>query len=66
MKIAENKRGEQIIATSSAPKEARCPYCGGILNLRSRRTMNNGEVTYYWRHGSNRDVRCSARRRPMR
>jgi hypothetical protein len=33
--------------------------------LRSRRTMNNGQKTYYWRHRSNRDTHCSARNHPI-
>ncbi len=65
MKFAQTPDGKRIEATPSAPKTAVCPYCGGELTLRSRRTMNNGEVTYYWRHRSNRNRSCSARKRPI-
>jgi hypothetical protein len=27
--------------------------------------MNNGQVTYYWRHRGNRNTHCSARNRPL-
>jgi hypothetical protein len=65
MKVACTTNGEQIIANPTAPRQAFCPVCGGTLTLRSRRTMNNGQKTYYWRHRSNRNTQCSARNRPM-
>ena len=65
MKVACTTSGEQIIANPSAPPEAVCPVCGGTLILRSRKTMDNGRKTYFWRHLSNRNTHCSARNRPI-
>lgn len=61
MQLAQTLDGEKIAATAQAPKEAICPYCGGELILRSRKGMNNGKSTYYWRHHSNQNRHCSAR-----
>lgn len=65
MKIANTPNGQPIEASPAAPREAICPYCGGKLILRSRRTMNNGKATYFWRHHSNMNSNCAARRRPV-
>ena len=65
MKVACTSNGEQITASPKAPRQAICPVCGGTLNLRSRKTMNNGQKTYFWRHLSNRNTQCSARTRPI-
>lgn len=65
MKVAQTIEGEQIRATAEAPAKAICPVCGGPLTLRSRRKMNNGGRTYFWRHRSNRNRHCSARNRPV-
>ena len=65
MKIAQTVDGNSVEATASAPKEAICPYCHGKLSLRSRRTMNNGHRTYFWRHRSNKNRHCTARNRPF-
>ncbi len=65
MKTAQTVDGKQIKASVAAPKEAICPFCGGELTLRSRRTMNNGKVSYFWRHQNNTNPDCSARRRPV-
>lgn len=65
MKIAQTVDGKQVIAEVSAPPRAVCPACGGELTLRSRRTMNNGGRTYFWRHRSNLNRHCSARNRPI-
>lgn len=64
MKVAQIPTGEQIIAEAAAPLKAICPHCGGVVILRSRRPMNNGKVTYYWRHSSNSNRDCVARNRP--
>jgi len=64
MKVAQTRDGKQIVAAPTAPDKAVCPACGGTLILRSRRTMGNGNKTYYWRHRSNRNRNCSARNRP--
>ncbi|MCA9875836.1 MAG: hypothetical protein H6659_18805 [Ardenticatenaceae bacterium] len=65
MKTAKTTEGKEIVAAPDAPEEALCPYCGGIVVLRRRRTMNKGEVAYYYRHRSNHNTQCSARRRPI-
>jgi hypothetical protein len=65
MKFAISETGKKIEATPFAPKIATCHCCGGELTLRSRKTMNNGEKTYYWRHHSNKNRNCSARNRPV-
>ena len=63
MKIARTTEGKEIIATAGAPERAVCPYCGGVLVLRGRRTMNKGEYAYYWRHLNNNNRHCSGRKR---
>jgi hypothetical protein len=65
MKTAKTPTGQIIEASPDAPKVAICPYCGGKLTLRSRRPMNNGKVTYFWRHRGNKNVNCTARKRPV-
>ncbi len=64
MKIAHSSSGEPIVADAGAPAQAVCPHCGGRLILRSRRLMGSMKLTYYWRHGSNRNLRCDRRSRP--
>jgi hypothetical protein len=65
MKLAQTPDGKLVEATVAAPKEAICPHCGGTLKLRSRRAMNNGKASYYWRHRSNQNRNCSGRQRPI-
>ena len=65
MKIAQTVDGKQVVAADSAPPKAVCPTCGGELTLRSRRTMNNGKRTYFWRHGSNHNRHCGSRNGPI-
>lgn len=65
MKYALTGTGQKILASVDAPKVANCHCCGGELTLRSRKTMNNGGKTYYWRHRSNKNIDCSARNRPV-
>jgi hypothetical protein len=65
MKVAQTAEGKPITADATAPSRAICPICGGKLSLRSRKTMNNGQRTYYWRHRSNHNRFCSARNRPF-
>lgn len=65
MKTAITRDGLTIEATPTAPRRAICPDCGGDLTLRSRRTMGNRDVTYFWRHSSNLNRYCSARTRPI-
>ncbi|MCB8953103.1 MAG: hypothetical protein H6650_13935 [Ardenticatenales bacterium] len=64
MKTACLANGESILADVDAPDTAYCPTCGGELILRSRRLMVTGEQTYFWRHASNRNLRCQERSRP--
>lgn len=66
MNIAQSVDGEPLAADAHAPKEALCPRCGGVVELRSRRTMDREKVTYYWRHRNNRNTTCRARQRPVR
>jgi hypothetical protein len=63
VKLAKIKDDKLIEASESAPQEAICPYCGGEVTLRSRRTMNGGEKSYYWRHLNNQNRNCSGRTR---
>jgi len=65
MKIAKTETGEHLEACAEAPKEAICPRCGGVLELRCRRTMNSDQLTYYWRHRNNRNTDCRARQHPV-
>jgi hypothetical protein len=65
MKFALSETGIKVEANPSAPKVAICHCCGGELTLRSRKTMNNGAKTFYWRHRSNKNRNCSARNRPV-
>ena len=63
MKIACSRNGETIVADVNAPDIAYCPTCGSDLVLRRRRLMVTGEKTYFWRHASNRNLRCQERSR---
>ena len=65
MKVALTHEGIEVVAQPSAPEKAICPNCGGELLLRSRRQMNNGGCTYFWRHKSNHNRHCSARNCPI-
>ena len=65
MKVAQTVEGKEITANPSAPSKAVCPICGGTLTLRSRKTMNNGGKTFFWRHQGNHNPHCSARNRPI-
>lgn len=56
MKTALCRHGKPLIATDDAPKEARCPHCGGIVTLRYRKLMANGGTTYFWRHAENQQL----------
>jgi hypothetical protein len=64
MKTAQTSDGKPIVAAPTAPRQAVCPYCGGVLTLRSRRTMDNGHKTFFWRHRSNSNRDCRARIHP--
>lgn len=66
MKLAKTTEGESVRATEAAPAQATCPRCQGTVILRHRRLMGNEGVTYFWRHRSNRNSRCSARFHPYR
>jgi hypothetical protein len=63
VKTAKTKDGKLVTASETASEEAICPHCGGTVTLRSRRTMNGGEKSYYWRHLSNQNRHCSGRSR---
>jgi hypothetical protein len=64
MKEALLPNGTAVAASATAPTEATCPHCGGVLLLRQRRTMSQSVVAFYWRHASNQNLKCRARRRP--
>ncbi|MCB9009712.1 MAG: hypothetical protein H6656_20495 [Ardenticatenaceae bacterium] len=66
MKVANLPDGTAVEATESAPQEAICPHCGGVLLLRQRRTMKKSVVAFYWRHSSNQNLNCTARKRHVR
>jgi len=62
MKIATNHSGDKIKACANAPQKALCPYCKGVVILRSRRRSNQpGDVTYFWRHENYTNPNCPAR-----
>lgn len=65
VKIANTPEGTTVEANENAPNTAVCPYCKGTLTLRSRRAMNNGQRSYFWRHGRNQNHDCQGRRRPV-
>jgi hypothetical protein len=65
MKVAQTPAGKPLIADTNAPKQAICPHCGGPVTLRTRKTMNNGDQSYFWRHKSNQNRNCSGRNRPI-
>lgn len=65
MKTAQTEKGESVLASATAPRQALCRYCGGEVILRHRHRMNNQGVVYYWRHRSNRNLKCTARTRPV-
>ena len=61
MKTAKLQNGEQVTASKSAPDQAICPICGGIVILRKRKKMGSSEFTYYWRHMDGKNTDCRAR-----
>jgi hypothetical protein len=65
MKTAQTVKGEPIAASATAPRQAICLRCGGEVTLRHRHRMNNMGVVYFWRHHSNRNLKCGARARPV-
>ena len=65
MKMAQTVNGERIHASATAPQQAICLSCGGEVTLRHRHRMNKEGVVYFWRHRSNRNLKCTARARPV-
>ena len=63
MKVAQTENGEQVEASESAPQEAICPFCGGLVILRGRRLMGNNNKAYFWRHRDNKNMNCRGRSR---
>lgn len=50
------------MAGASAPAQAQCPYCKGLVILRTRRRSSQpGDVTYFWRHKDHNNPKCPAR-----
>ena len=64
MQVAQTVDGQPVPAAATAPPQAICPYCGGVLTLRSRKRMNNGGISYFWRHQNNENRQCRARHKP--
>ncbi len=54
-----------VPAAPTAPPCAICPHCGGVVVLRRRKGMNDGPVTYFWRHQDNRNRSCNGRNHPL-
>ncbi len=50
-----------IEASADAPKEATCPHCHGIVELRHRRRMASGGTAYFWRHRDRESAKCPMR-----
>jgi hypothetical protein len=65
MKTAITAEGKKVDAGASAPRQAICPCCGESLTLRSRRSIDKQNQTYFWRHKSNGKRDCSRRIRPI-
>ena len=65
MKTALLSDGMEIVAGAAAPTVARCPRCGCVVCLRTRRSMNGRTTTYYWRHSSQKAGHCVERRSPL-
>ncbi len=63
MKTAQTTDGTAIPASEEAPKEAQCPFCGGVVTLRRRKLMNAGGYSYFWRHRDRENRDCPARAR---
>jgi len=66
MRIAHDPQGEPIEASAQAPLEAKCPFCGGSVTLRSRKAMGSRELTHFWRHVRLTDFDCPGRSSPNR
>jgi len=62
MKIALDETGQNIQAEAEAPEIATCPYCGGQVALRRRRSGYLTEnFTYFWRHKDRENQNCPGR-----
>ena len=65
MKDALNEDDRLVEAGPDAPKVATCPACGGVVDLRSRRTGRNPErETWFYRHRRGEGPNCPRRSRP--
>jgi DNA-directed RNA polymerase subunit RPC12/RpoP len=61
MQFARSSDGRLLEASAQAPTEARCPSCGGIVVLRTRRVGPRSQIVYFWRHLDNHNLKCSQR-----
>ncbi|MCP4541175.1 MAG: hypothetical protein GY832_28915 [Chloroflexi bacterium] len=52
--------GETVSAGPDSPDRATCPFCGGIVEKRKRKTMS-GQVTYFYWHKAGEGQDCSLR-----
>jgi hypothetical protein len=65
VKDALDRHHDKVKAGPDTLKVAKCPACGGIVELRGRRIGRNpDDRTWYYRHRRGEGRRCS--RRPTR
>jgi len=65
MNDALDRHQNPVKAGPDAPQVAKCPACGGIVELRGRRVGRNpDQKTWYYRHRRGEGPRCP--RRPTR
>lgn len=62
MKTANDVNGQPVTAGPDGPRLARCPECGVLVGLRSRRKHDSDGQTWYWRHETSK-VRSSCGQR---
>jgi hypothetical protein len=63
MKIGYTSHQVRLSAFAHIPKRVVCPFCGGLILLRYKRTIE-GKRAYYWRHISPRGRTCGPRNQP--
>jgi len=62
MKIALDETGLKIQAEAGRPKVAICPFCGGQVTLRRRRSgYRSGVICYFWRRLDQANRNCPGR-----
>ncbi len=64
MKDARDQNDTPVEAGPHAPEIATCPDCGGIVDLRGRRTGKNpDDKTWFYRHRRGQGKQCPRRSR---